>query len=167
MGWNQNALFVKTPQTPCLLADLGILNDAQELEGVDFQTALSCVEMEQVCTAQTGHWFIVLGLPVAMADDDVLADFSKASELTKLVLCGAASTYGFYVYRKGHVTRSFVEQEGKVIADEGDHLAEEDGLEELYMEARVLQIVERLTLPMDSLEELSFTRYTGLPPCML
>lgn len=167
MSWNTQVLFVETGEAPADLAalidDLGVLGEPAATGEIDFLGAASMAELTDVAAVHVDGWVVIAGLPVALAGG--FDEASAEAPIVVMMLGGAASVYAFSVYRGGKSVRELVEQEGAIIRDEGEPLEEEDDLDGFdYTEAQILEIVSRLTLPLEVLEPLTFETFTGVPP---
>jgi hypothetical protein len=167
MSWNSSMLFVggvERPDFGRLIAELELLADPVAEGEIDFQAALDLNEMTSVAVGHVGSWTLIAGLPVMLADDDVVAAHSAGRSIVSLILGGASSTYGFTLFRDGVLVRQVVDQEGEMIADSGDPLPEERDLDDYpYAEARILEIVSRLTVPLDTFDSVAFEIQSGTP----
>lgn len=163
MGWNTSAIFVcrECSELPALLDKLGVMRGAEARTEVDFFTASSSLEFEDVHVATIQDWTIIVGAPVMLADTAALAELSKQGMIVMMVLSGVASTYHYSMYQDGVELRSFTEQEGEITRSEGEPLSEEQDLHNLSMEARVLEITQRCTLKIATYEEANFVTYRG------
>ncbi len=165
MGWQTSALFIQIDppaDMPGMLHELGILEDAEVGDDVDFLTASSSTEFEQVFVGAAGGWTIVCGMAVLLALGQ--QEYSRKAKIVEMVLGGASSTYHYAVYTDGVELRVFTEQEGEVKHSRGAPLPQEADLDAYtYSEARVLEIVQRCTLPLSAYEDITFRCFIGQP----
>lgn len=102
------------------------------------------------------------GMPVMLALGQ--QEYSRKAMVVEMTLSGTSSTYHYAVYKDGAEQRAFTEQEGEVIDSRGEPLPEEADLDaSLYAEARVLEIVQRCTLPLAEYEDAVFCGLSGKP----
>lgn len=165
MGWQTSVFFIELDcpdDIPGLLHDLGVLEDAQVDEELNFLAASSSTDFDEVYVGALQGWTIVCGMPVMLAGGQ--QEYSRNTKVVEMTLSGASSTYHYAVYNDGKEQRAFTEQEGKIINSRGTPLPQEADMDAFpYTEARVLEIVQRCTIPLHSYQEIPFHRVTGQP----
>lgn len=168
MSWHTSGILVHADHTADpikLLSELGF-REAKEPgeEPITFEEATSLMALgEAGLGASVGlvdGWTSIWG-PFLNGEPEALARLSRGGDVVTVILEGASGTRGFELYRGGRLRRRWLEQAGEVIENKGEPLAEEresrDSGEE--GEGLVLDLVERLALPIDHLGTVEYTTY--------
>lgn len=168
MSWHTSGILIHDEHADDpvgLLVELGFTG-AEEVDAdpISFDEATSLMVLGGldlgVSVAAVDGWTALWG-PLLIGDEKALTRLSRAGDVVTVILEGASGTYGFGLYREGRPLRRWLEQAGQVILDEGEPLDEEresrdsgeDG------EGLILDLLQRLALPIDRLDAVEYTTY--------
>lgn len=166
MSWHSSAILIRSDDLPGAAFLLGRLGfpGATEAGSIDFDAATSAGVLDDLegglgaAVATVDGWVSIWG-PLLAADPVAVADLSRGGAALTLTLEGASGTAGFEWFRDGALRRRWLVQAGAVLDDEGEPLAEEAEAPDGYPEGRVLDLLERLVLPVGRLGAVEYTLY--------
>ena len=165
MSWHASAILIGVDRANDIVGFLEELGfpGAQYLHSVSFDEATAIADYDGslgLAVATVDGWTSIWG-PFLMADSEALTRLSREGPVFTLILEGASGTYGFEWYRDGCRVREWMEQGGEIHSEDGEPLAEEvevfrnsdDG------ERRILELMERLTIPFGRLASVQYDAY--------
>ncbi|MBX9680348.1 MAG: hypothetical protein K2X38_16435 [Gemmataceae bacterium] len=162
MSWHTNAILIRRDfsDDPIGLLDRLDLHDAKLAGTTSFDEAASSSN-EGIALAFVDGWTTLWGsVAIFMVSDEELVRISKDADVFTMTLEGASGTAGFACYQGGKLVRDWMRQEDAVVKDEGKPLPQEKAaFAKRDDEQAVLQILEKLTIPLDKLDAATFRMY--------
>ena len=165
MSWHTSGMLIHadfTDDYPRLLKILGLRAEPLEEDRVSFEDATSS-SMEGLGIGVVDGWTCLFSsFALMLVEENGVAKIAKKADVFSMMLEGSSGAAGFEWWSRGKKIRERMVVAGEIITDNGKPLRQEKQvfINEEDDEQRVLLLMEKLTVPIERLVQVSFSVYS-------